>query len=87
MQEEDRYFSDPLEGRGLWHLPSVLMTAAAVGLIVLVNVGISPSAGAAAASEAQHSVAPAASGIEVQEKPDTRAAAVKPRPATTARGA
>ena len=86
MQERDRYFSDPLEGRGLWHLPSVLMTAAAVGLIVLVNAGVSPSAGAAA-NEAERSVAPAARGIEVRDKPDARAVAAKPRPATPARGA
>lgn len=76
MRYQDPFIPDARDRRGFWHLPSVLMTAAAIGLIVLVNAGTPPPAGAVPV-EAQPSAVPAASAIEPHTKPTPRTAAAR----------
>ncbi len=77
MHDEDRFEFDTRENRFFSQLPSVLLAAAAVGMIVLVNSGGLPSASAPhrLPTGAERSGAPTIEAVPAQGKPAARAAA------------
>ena len=76
MHSEDRFDFDARESGFFAQLPSVLIAAAAIGLIVLVNAGTPSPAGAPTVlpSEAGRTVAPAIDSAQPEAKTGTRAA-------------
>jgi hypothetical protein len=79
MKHQDLFVSDLRGSGGLWHLPSVLMTVAAIGLIVLVNAAAPPPATTVIPIEAGRTAAPNA--VEAHGRPGPRAAATNLAPA------
>lgn len=85
MRDPHWFDHDDREGRFFSQLPSVLVAAVAISLIVLVNAGGQPSASSPLPVDAERNAAPMPAIVSPPAKPVARAAESKSLPATAER--